>query len=164
MGALNIVMEIGDLYKQGKSIKEIQDWAKEEVDRFAIYFYADNLKFFGKSGRVSGISATMGNLFGIKPLIYMNSDGQMVSIAKARGRVAAMNRLLQYVIELQDHIQDHRILIAHTDCLYLAERMGHLIEHVFGNNLKIEYVVVSAVPGSHCGPDCIGVSFHAKHR
>jgi hypothetical protein len=34
----------------------------------------------------------------------------------------------------------------------------------FGRDLKIDYVVVSPIPGAHCGPDCIGVSFHAIHR
>jgi DegV family protein with EDD domain len=164
IGSLNIVEEIGDLYVQGKSIDEIKEWAKTEVDKFAIYFYADNLKFFAKSGRVSGITAAMGGLIGMHPIIYMNSEGQMVSIGKAVGRVSALNKVMDYVIKLQDHIQDHRVIIAHTDCLFLAERMGHLLRQHFGRDLHIDYVVVSPIPGAHCGPDCIGVSFHAIHR
>jgi len=164
IGGLNIVMEIGDLYLQGKSIAEIQEWAKTEVDKFATYFYADNLKFFAKSGRVSGISATMGTIFGVKPLIYMDQTGQMVSIGKAQGRINALNKVLEYVIQLQDHIGEHRVLITHSDCLFLAEKMGHMLKAHFGENLAITYCVVSAVPGVHCGPDCIGVSFHAIHR
>jgi fatty acid-binding protein DegV len=39
-----------------------------------------------------------------------------------------------------------------------------MLKQKFGNNLKIEIVVVSPTPGAHCGPDCIGVCFHAKHR
>ena len=42
----------------GKSIEEITKWAEEEVDKYATYFYADDLKFFGKSGRVSALTAT----------------------------------------------------------------------------------------------------------
>ena len=164
IGGLNIVREISALREQGKSIDEILDWAKTEVEKFAVYFYADNLKFFAKSGRVTGLAAAMGGLFGAHPIIYVNSQGQMLPIATAVGRFNALNKVAEYVIKLQDHIQDHRVLIAHSDCLFLAERLGHLLKHHFGHDLQIEYVVVGPVPGAHCGPDCIGVRFHAIHR
>ena len=41
-----IIKEIGKLYKEGKSIEELLAWANENVDKYAIYFYADDLKFF----------------------------------------------------------------------------------------------------------------------
>jgi DegV family protein with EDD domain len=162
--ALNIAEEIGQMYLDGKTPDEILEWAKVEVDKYPTYFYADNLKFFAKSGRVSGITAAMGNIFGIHPIIYMNGDGQMVSIGKAQGRMNALNKIMQYIVELEDHIADHRIIIGHADCMFLAERMAHMLRQKFGRDLKIDFVVVGAVPGSHCGPDCLGVSFHAKHR
>ena len=43
--SLAIVKEVGDLYKAGKSAEEILEWAKTEVDHFALYFFADDLKF-----------------------------------------------------------------------------------------------------------------------
>ena len=55
-----IVREVGDLYKAGKTMDELLEWAKTEVDKFAMYFFADDLKFFRRSGRVSGLAATMG--------------------------------------------------------------------------------------------------------
>ena len=53
-----IIKEIGKLYKEGKTIEELLSWAKENVDKYAIYFYADDLKFFKLSGRVSNFSAS----------------------------------------------------------------------------------------------------------
>lgn len=164
IGALDQVEEIGEMYKAGKTPEEILEWGKTEVDKFATYFYADNLKFFAKSGRVSNITAVMGGVLGIKPIIYMNSEGSMVSINKALGRLPALQKMLQYVVDLEDHIKDHKVLIAHCDCMFLAERMAHMLRNKFGRDLDIEFICVGAVPGSHCGPDCIGVTFHAKHR
>ena len=34
----------------------------------------------------------------------------------------------------------------------------------YQNELNIEYVVVNPTAGSHCGPDTVGISFHAIHR
>ena len=33
-----IVTEIGKLYKQGKSLEELLEWSKTEIDKYAIYF------------------------------------------------------------------------------------------------------------------------------
>ncbi|MBQ7060831.1 MAG: DegV family EDD domain-containing protein, partial [Clostridia bacterium] len=84
--SLNIVLEVGDMVKAGKTVEEILEWAKTEVDKFAIYFFADDLKFFKHSGRVTGLKATMGTMLGVRPIIYMNSEGKMDSIGTERGR------------------------------------------------------------------------------
>lgn len=164
IGALVMCEEIGEMVKAGKTAEEIVTWSQTEIYHFATYFYADNLKFFAKSGRVSNITAVMGGLIGIKPIIYMNAEGNMVSISKACGRLPALNKLLEYVVQLEDHIKDHQVFIAHCDCLFLAERMAHMLRNKFGRDLKIRFVCVGAVSGSHCGPDCLGVTFHSKHR
>lgn len=164
IGAANIILEIGDLYLEGKSPEEIMRWAEKEVDKFAIYFYADDLKFFAKSGRVSGISAKMGNFFGIHPIIYMDREGKMVSFAKVRGRSRALQTILSYVDTIGDDIEKHRIIVAHTDALPLAEKIESLLKEKYGDDLNIIFMVVNPTAGAHCGPDCIGVSFHAKHR
>ena len=164
IGAYLITLEVCELYKQGKSIEEILKWADEEVERFPIYFYADNLKFFAKSGRVSGFKAFMGGLVGIKPIIHVNSNGQMVSIDKGRGRQAALNKILDYVRKLQDHIEDHKVIVAHTDNLPLAEELSEMLQKEFDHKLNIEIVEVNPTIGGHCGPDCTGVCFHGVHR
>ena len=162
--SLNIVKEVGELYKVGKTVEEILDWAKTEVDKFAVYFFSEDLKFFKRSGRVSGIAALMGGLVGVRPIIYMGADGKMASIGKEVGRIKAMRRLVSYVEELGEDIKDHRIIIGHADELEMAEELGAMIKETLGNSLNIEYAVVNPTTGSHCGPKCIGVTFHAKHR
>ena len=164
IGSINIVLEIGELYKAGKSIEEIQKWAEVEVDKFAVYFFADDLKFFARSGRVSGIAGFMGNIFGVKPIIYMGSDGIMTNIGKEKGRKNAVNRLVKYVEELGENIKDHRIIVAHTDAPKIVEELIALLKAKFGDDLNIIVMDVNPTAGSHCGPDSVGISFHAKHR
>lgn len=164
IGSLNIIKEIGDLYKAGATIDEILEWAKVEVDKFAVYFFADDLRFFKHSGRVSGIAGTMGTLLGIRPIIYMNEEGKMVSIGKEKGRSKAVERLVSYVEELGEGVKDHRIIVAHADAPYLAEELAELLKNRFGQDIRLEITNVNPTAGSHCGPNTVGVSFHAKHR
>ena len=106
----------------------------------------------------------MGTLLGIRPIIYMNSEGKMVSIGKEKGRTKALARLIKYVEELQEDIEKHRVIVAHTDAPQLAEEAIRMLKECFGDNLRIELVDVNPTAGSHCGPSTVGISFHAKHR
>lgn len=160
----NIVLEIGDLYKQGKSIQEILEWAKTEVDKFATYFYVENLDFFKRSGRVTNVTAVMGNLLGVHPIIYMDENGMMTSVDKGMGKKQTIRKIMNYVETLGDDIENHRIIIGHSDCLDKAEELGNLMTETYGNGLKIEYVIVNPTAGSHCGPNGVGICFHSIHR
>lgn len=159
-----IVRAAGDLLKAGKSAEEVVEWAKTEVDRYAVYFFADDLRFFKHSGRVSGLAAFMGTLVGVRPIIYMNEEGKMVSVGKERGRARAVERLVKYVEELGDDVKNHRIVIGNADAKELADEVAALLRQKFGDDLNIEFVEVNPTAGSHCGPDTVGVTFHAIHR
>ena len=158
-----IVREVGDMVKAGKTLDEILEWAKTEVDKFAMYFFADDLKFFRRSGRVSGLAATMGTLIGVRPLIHMSQAGKMESIGTVKGRPNAIKALVEKVAELGDEIDKHRICFGHTDAPEIAQEVGRMIEDRFGKQ-NIVYVYVNPTAGSHCGPNGVGVCFHAKHR
>lgn len=162
--SLNIVKEIGDLYLQNKSIEEIISWSKKEVKHFATYFFSDNLNFFKHSGRISNFSAIMGTLFGVHPIIAMTSEGTMMSVSKCKGKRKSLAKLVDYVCELGEDVDKHRIIIGHSDSIELAKQLEVMLEERFGKKLTIEYAVVNPTAGSHCGPDTVGVSFYAKNR
>ena len=160
----NVVLECASMYKAGKTAEEIVEWAKVEVPKFPMYFFADDLKFFRRSGRVSGLAATMGGLIGIRPIIYLNDEGKMVSIGKEKGRTKAIARLVQYVEELGEDLKDHRVVIGHSDCPDIAAEAERLLKEKFGEDLNVVMTVVNPTIGSHCGPNGVGICFHAKHR
>ncbi len=164
IGSYNIVCEVGQMYKDGKSAEEIMKWAETEVDKFATYFFVEDLSFFRRSGRVSGISAIMGNLIGIRPIITMNSEGKMASCDKARGRKQVIAKIMNVVEELQEDIYSHKVILAHSDYEDAAKELENALRAKFGEKLDIEYVDINPTAGSHCGPNGVGVNFHAKHR
>lgn len=162
--SLNVAMEIGDMYKAGKSVDEMLKWAETEVDKFAVYFFADDLRFFARSGRVSGLAGTMGTLLGIRPIIYMGSNGKMESIGKEKGRAKAVARLVKYAEELGDDVKGHRVLITSADAPELVDLLVKGMKEKFGDDLDIMILDVNPTIGSHCGPSSIGVCFHSIHR
>ena len=157
-------LEVAKLYKAGKSIDEIVEWAKTGIDQMAFYFFADNIKFFKKSGRVTGFKAFMGGMMGVKPLIYIGENGKMTSIGSAMSRKKAIDKILEYVDELQVDIKKYPCVIAHSDADYLVDDVKAKLHEKYGEDLKIEVIYVNPTAGSHCGPDALGLAFHAKKR
>lgn len=162
--SLIIVKEIGDMLLNGASIDEVMKWADENVDRYATYFFADNLKFFRKSGRVTNLKGFMGDLMGVRPILNMNAEGMMTNIDKVRGKNAAIDKLVEYVLKLGRDAKNHRIIIGHTDNIELANLLAERLKIALGNDLKIEFAVVNPTAGSHCGPDGVGVAFASVSR
>ena len=159
-----IVRELGDRLNAGMTAEEAVEWAKAEVNNYSQYFFADDLKFFRKSGRVGGLAAMMGGLIGLRPIIHMSSEGKMESLGTVKGRAQVMERLVQYVEEYGDDIKGHRFIVGHTDAPALAAQLADMLHRRFGDDLEIETVCTNPTAGSHCGPNGVGVAFHSKGR
>ena len=159
-----ICLEIGKMYQEGKSIEEILAFADKEVLHYGLYFYADNLKFFKRSGRVNGISAFMGDILGIHPIIFIDNNGLMRSIGKERGRNRSLRKLALAVKKYGKDLQNHKIVIGHTDAIELANSLKEMLLAEIDDSLDIELVLVNPTAGCHCGPDGIGVAFYCTER
>ena len=46
----------------------------------------------------------------------------------------------------------------------LVEELAQSLKEKFGDDIKYEVVIVNPTAGSHCGPNGIGLCFHARHR
>lgn len=156
--------DIIKLLEEGKSVEEILKWAETEVDHYACYFFADDLKFFAKSGRVSGLAAFMGGIIGIRPILTMGNDGKMASIGKVKGRRNAVLKLADYVQELGVDLENNTMVIGTCDADYLADELKEELVHRLGKKISFETLQVNPTAGAHCGPDTIGIAFRAKHR
>ena len=163
-GAYVIVKEMLERYKKGYTMDELIKWGEEERQHFACYFFADDLKFFKNSGRVSGFSAFMGGMIGIKPLININDKGIMGSFGKAIGQANALKTMVKFVEDLGDDIKNYTFVVGHTDAPLLVKKMCEMLKAKFGEDLNIEKVPCNPTAGAHSGPGGVAVAFHAKHR
>ena len=154
-GAYVIVKEMLERYKKGATIDELIKWGEEERQHFACYFFADDLKFFRRSGRVSGFSAFMGG---------MNEKGIMGSFGKAIGQANALKTMVKFVEELGEDIKNYTFVVGHTDAPLLVKKMCEMLKAKFGEDLNIEKVPCNPTAGAHSGPGGVSVAFHAKHR
>lgn len=74
-----------DLRDAGKSMDETIDWVMAWRKRVHHQFYSTDLKYFRRSGRVSGPAVTVGAILGICPIMRLDDRGRIIAYDKVRG-------------------------------------------------------------------------------
>ena len=63
------------------------------------FFSVDTLEYLLKGGRIGKVTATAGALLQIKPVLSFAEDGQLKSVAKARGRNQVIDKLVELAVK-----------------------------------------------------------------
>ena len=150
-------------YNEGATMDELDEYLDQLIPQTAIYFVVDDLTYLYRGGRVSGVSMVVGNLLGIKPVLYINDEGKIVNIDKVKGLKKALSALLAIMKEKATELDKYDVYLAHGDAEEEALRFK---EKVLEQHPEANVIVqpIGPVIGSHCGPGTIGLIFHAKQR
>ena len=150
-------------YKNGATMDELDAYLDELIEHTATYFVVNDLTYLHRGGRVSGVTKVVGNLLGIKPILYFNEEGKILNIEKAKGFKKALSRLLDYMKQKGSELDRYKVYVLQADCEEEANAFVANIKAQFGD-LDIEVQPVGPVIGAHCGPGTIGLIFHAKEK
>ena len=150
-------------YKNGATMDELDTYLDDLIEHTATYFVVDDLTYLYRGGRVSGVSRVVGNLLGIKPILYFNEEGKILNVAKAKGMRKALSALLDYMKVKGSELNQYKVYVLHADCEEAAQRFIASMKEKFGD-LDVELQPVGPVIGAHCGPGTIGLIFHAKEK
>ena len=152
-----------DKQREGLSLEETAEWLEANKLRLAHLFTVDDLFFLKRGGRISGATAVMGTLLGIKPLLHVNDEGKLVSYGKIRGRKASVDALIERMGELGENLAEQEVFVAHADCGEEAAYAAEKIKELYGvKSVKINYI--DPVIGSHSGPGTLALFFMGKTR
>ena len=150
-------------YKEGATMDELDAYLDDLIAHTAIYFVVDDLTYLYRGGRVSGVSKVVGNLLGIKPILYFNEEGKILNINKVKGFKKALATLLDYMKNKGSELDKYKVYILQADCEQEANAFVENIKAKFGD-LDVEVQPVGPVIGAHCGPGTIALVFHAKEK
>lgn len=157
------VKKVSEMRAAGKDIDEAAAWVDENVQRMNQVFTVEDLMFLRRGGRLSGMSAVIGTLANVKPILWGNEEGKIVSIDKMIGRKRSLRALAdRYANQVIDP-EGQTIAIAHSDCEADAQYLIDLIRRQFP---KQEVLVRCYEPGTgaHVGPGAVALFFFGKTR
>lgn len=143
---------------QGKSLAETAELLQADCKRMCQVFTVDDLMHLRRGGRLSGVSAVVGTVLHIKPLLKGNEQGKIVTFGKVRGRKNAIEALAKRYDALVEQPEDQIVGIAHADCPEDAARLCELLRQ---NRPPKEILLVDYEPvtGSHVGPGALALFF-----
>ena len=148
--------------KEGKTVEEIYEYAEGTKMNVCPWFTVDDLFHLKRGGRVSGVTAAVGSMLNIKPVMHVDNAGKLINVSKARGRNASITALFDKMCESGIDLASQKIFISHGNCLADAEKLAKMINDKFGCEVIINYV--GPVIGAHSGQGTLALFFLGKER
>lgn len=162
-----LVDTAADLRDAGKSMEDIQIFVMAWRNRVHHQFFSTDLKYFRRSGRVTGAAATVGAILGICPIMRLDDSGRIIAYDKVRGKHNAIRRTV-------DTMEAHAVngknyadkcFICHSNCPEEAEQTRAAVEERFPNlKGKVCLCDIGTIIASHCGPGTVAVFFYGDER
>ncbi len=162
-----LVDEAADMRDSGCSMEEISQWVIENRKRVHHQFFSTDLKYFRRSGRVSGSAATLGSILNICPIMRLDDTGHIIAYDKVRGKKNAIRKTIQTMEVHADNGTKYsgKCWICHSDCPEEAEQTRAAIKEHFPNiKGDIKICDIGTIIASHCGPGTIAVFFFGDER
>lgn len=144
-----------------KTLDEVADYAKEISTHMTHLFIVDSLKYLARTGRISKLTAGIGTLLQIKPVLHADDEGRLTNLQKVISRKKSIQVLAQKVIDTKNNLSD-KIFVAHADCIDDAKNLTTLIEN--GLNIKPQILDIGVIIGSHAGPGTLAVFYTSDKR
>lgn len=158
------VIYAAELAAQGKSAEEIVAAVEKRRDYVKASFVVETLTYLARGGRCSSITALVGNVLHLKPMIVV-AQGAMRVTKKYRGKQNTV--LMNYVRDMKNALRNanpSRVFITHSGCdeTVIKEIFSYLEDmHYFK---RIYVTQAGGVISSHCGPGTLGVLFYADKQ
>lgn len=153
------VLMVARAAKEGASLTECVELAKEVRSKTGVVFAVDTLEFLYRGGRIGGGSRFLGTALNIKPILEVD-DGKIEGLERVRTRKKSIARLVDLVAERVGTTKPVRLATLHAnaevdakECLKMAAERLNPVETIFST--------VSPVIGTHAGPGTVGLAYMA---
>ena len=156
-----------DMRDEGRTLDETAEWVMNVRNRVHHQFFSTDLRFFKRSGRVSGAAATVGTILNICPIMRLDDKGAIIAYDKVRGK---KNAIARTVDTMAAHAKDgenyaEKCFICHSNCLAEAEATKAAVAARFPRirgDIRINNI--GTIIASHSGPGTVAVFFFGDER
>ena len=157
-----------DMADEGKSIEEVEEWINE--NRFKVHhqFYAVDLQYYKRTGRMSGPTATLAAVLNICPIMRLDRTGHIIAYSKVRGRDKAIKATIDWMEEHAQGGLDYcgKLWISHSeryeDAVETKKQLAERFKKVNPDDIQI--YDIGTIIASHCGPGTLAIFFMGDER
>ena len=166
-GGYGILVDLAaDMRDEGKSFEEVANRIEESKACIHHQFFSTDLKYFKRSGRVSGATATVATILGICPIMHLNSTGHIIAYDKVRGKKKAIKTTVETMLADINEGADYvgKCVVCHSNCIDEAQETIKLIKETFPKLPEVKLSNIGTIIASHSGPGTVAVFFLGKPR
>jgi len=147
-----LVAIAADCRDEGMTAKETYEYILSERYKLRHCIIPEDLFYLKKGGRLSTVSAAVGTMLNIKPMLSFDEAGKLVVEEKCKGMKKAFSRVID---RMRAAPMDERglVTVVHTDNAQGANELAALIER--GTGVKPQITVMGPVIGAHVGPGSV---------
>lgn len=156
-----MAIDAAKMANEGLEIEQIVEKLEETKLNYQTFATVGSLEWLKKAGRVKASAAFFGNIFGVKPLICGDANGNNTAFKKVRGRKTSLDELIQICKDRIIDPQNATVFIEHANCLedanYVAEQIKQLVKPS-----KVNLSNLGPIIGATTGPDTITINFYGE--
>jgi len=156
LGSEYILEEAIKYANLGKSLEEVIEYINDLISKGSIIFSVDNLQTLVKGGRLGRLSALIGSVLKIKPILRFK-EGILNVEAKVRGLMGVFKYITNQVLEL---LTGEKVVvrITYVDNKGYAENLERMINDLNDNNLDVNITgQLNASVAAHIGLGGMGI-------
>ncbi|MBQ3506541.1 MAG: DegV family protein [Clostridia bacterium] len=148
-----------DCRDNGMSAKDTYDYLMNVRNNIQHCIIPADLFYLKKGGRVSAVSAAIGTMLNIKPMLAFDKDGKLTVLEKCKGLKKAYARVIDHIAKAGID-EKSIVIVVHTDNESGANELAALIEKMYG--VQVEITIMGPVIGSHVGPNSVSCCWLSK--
>ena len=148
-----------DWRNAGKTAQETYDYVNSLRLHIQHFVVANDLYYLKRGGRVSGVSAAVGTMLNIKPILTFDSEGKLQVIDKVKGNKKAI-AFIKAKMEKEGPDENKYVFIVHTDNEPCAKELEEYVKERFGIQPYVS--IMGPVIGSHVGPGAFALGYLSK--
>lgn len=147
--------------KKGMSVQENYEDLLKATTKIRHWFVVEDLMYLKRGGRISASTAIIGTALNIKPILIINKEGKLDTVAKKRGDKASLKELITQFEAEYDTESGDVIYVANADCPGKAEQLVEQIKELYPN-CEVRSTGLTPIIGAHTGPGMAAVCFMGK--
>ncbi len=162
-----LVKQLVQRHEAGESLEAVAAWGEAHKYEYIHRFMVEDLQWLKRGGRLSNISALVGTMLSVKPMIYIPQDGRLISYGMVRGRKKCFKALIASMEkDLDEKSPLEEITVIEADDRKDAEKFIRMIRDAYPQleHANITITTLGPVIASHVGPDFIGLVYRGKGR
>jgi DegV family protein with EDD domain len=158
-GGMGLLAELAvNNKKSGMSAAENAANLEEMSHKVCHIFMVEDLMYLKRGGRISAATAVVGTVMNIKPILVIDQEGKLITVAKKRGEKLALRELMTRYLDSRDTRYGKNAYITHADA---GERPAILEEMLKRHDPSVSYteMFLSPIIGAHTGPGMTAIIF-----